>query len=122
MSEKKPCEEVTITPDRDVLIKHRNNFQKQVLDNVLDLRRHEQIKAKDPNYQRQDPQSGKYIGIDELISNYRKAGENARSYVELIDELLQMEEKGTLAECWAELHLIPSPIADGEEKGDTPKE
>lgn len=108
--------EVVLTPNKDVLITHRNSFQKQLLENILDLKRHQAIKKQDPNFQRQNPQTQKYIGIDELIENYRKAAVNALSYVETIDELLAAEDQGTLATAWADIRSIPSPIAEEVQK------
>lgn len=91
---------ITLTADKDVLITHRNAFQKTLLDNILDLRRHEYIKTVKPDYQRKN-QQGKYIGIDELIEDYKKGAANAKSYVDIIDELLEMDNDGKLSEAWA---------------------
>jgi hypothetical protein len=103
--------------DKDILMEHRNNFQKQLMDNLLDLRRHEAIKAIDPNYQRQNPQSGKYTSIDELIENYRKAAANAKSYVQIIDDFLQKDESGSLSSEWENVELVPFPISFGKDEG-----
>ncbi len=102
--------EVLLTPDKDVLTGHRNNFQKQLIETVLDLKRHERIKKEDPTYQRQNTQTGKYTGINEMIENYRKAAVNAKAYVEIIDELLAIDEQGILQTAWEDIHKIPSPI------------
>lgn len=112
---------VTITPDKDVLIKHRNNFQKTLLDNILDLRRHEFIKTIKPDYQRKN-QQGKYEDIDELISAYKKGAANAKSYVDIIDGLLAMEAEGKLVEAWAEISETPTPVNADEAKDEAPAE
>ena len=100
MSEEK--KEVTITEDKEVLIFHRNKFQKTLIDNILDLRRHEYIKTIKPDYQRKSEQ-GKYIDVDDLIEGYKKGAANAKSYVAVIDELLAMDTTGTLSEAWREI-------------------
>ncbi len=82
---------VELTKDKEVLIVHRNNFRKALINSTLDLLRHEQMQKIDPKYQRKD-QSGKYIGINELIEEYKKSASNAKSYVEIVDELLKMDQ------------------------------
>ena len=93
---------VTLTSDKDVLITHRNAFQKTLLDNILDLKRHEYIKTIKPDYQRKN-QQGKYEDINDLIEQYKKQAANAKSYVEIIDALLAKETEGTLATEWSEI-------------------
>ena len=110
-------EEKTITSDKEVLIAHRNKFQKTLLDNILDLRRHEYIKTIKPDFQRAN-QQGKYEGIDELIDNYKSGAANAKSYVKIIDELLAMDNAGNLSEAWADI----SETTDEEEKDESPIE
>lgn len=102
--------EITLTPDKEVLLNHRNDFQKQYIDNVLDLQRHNVIREKDPKYQRQ-AQNGQYVGIEELIEKYRNAAANALSYVTIIDGLLKADEAGTLGEA---LDLITKAGAEKE--------
>ena len=99
-------EEKTITSDKEVLIAHRNKFQKTLLDNILDLRRHEYVKTIKPDFQRVN-QQGKYIGIDELIEDYKKGAANAKSYVGIIDEMLSMDTAGNLPEAWADISEVP---------------
>ena len=99
-------EEKTITSDKEVLIAHRNKFQKTLLDNILDLRRHEYVKTIKPDFQRVN-QQGKYIGVDELIEDYKKGAANAKSYVGIIDEMLRMDTAGNLPEAWADISEVP---------------
>ena len=90
------AKEVKIIPGRDMLIEQRNNFQKQLVDDILDYQRHLEMKESDPNYQRQNPQNGKYTGIEDLIEKYREAIVNARAYVNMIDDLLKIDAEGNL--------------------------
>lgn len=82
--------QVSLTPDKDVLTAQRNTFQKQVLDNTLDLKRHIEIKRVTPDYVREQ-QQGKDVPIDTLIESYTKALDNAINYVALIDGLLKAD-------------------------------
>ena len=50
-----------------------------------------------------------------MIEKVRKNAVNALSYVETIDELLVAETNGTLAESWANINSIPSPIQEVQE-------
>lgn len=111
-------EEKTITSDKEVLIAHRNKFQKTLLDNILDLRRHEYVKTIKPDFQRAN-QQGKYIGVDELIKDYKKGAANAKSYVGIIDEMLRMDTAGNLPEAWADISETPKVE---ETEDDAPKE
>lgn len=104
MDEKK---EVEIVPNKELLTNQLNAFNKQLIDNVLDYRRHLQIMSVDPSHQRQNPQTGKFVGIEELVDNYRRAALNAREYVTVINELLKADTDGTLAETWSTLEYVP---------------
>jgi len=108
--------ETLLTPDKDVLTVHRNNFQKQLIEAVLDLKRHEIIKKEDPTFQRKNPQTGKYTGIDEIMETLRKAAVNAKAYVEIIDELLAINEQGLLQTTWENVHEIPSPFSGNDQE------
>lgn len=99
--------QVTLTPDKDMLVAQRNTFQKQVLDNTLDLRRHLQIQKVDPNYVREQ-QQGKDVPIAKLIENYTKGLVNAIEYVGIIDELLKADGEQTLEE------NIANTVGEGE--------
>lgn len=110
MSEEKGT---TIVPDKEMLIAQRNSFQKQLIDNFLDYTRHIQIKEVNGDYTR-PTQDGKVIGVDTLIENYRIAAASAKAYVDIIDELLEADKKGTLAEAWENVEQIPSPIEPPE--------
>lgn len=111
--------EVTMTPAKDVLIGQRNSFQKQLIDNILDLKRHIEIQTEDPKYQR-PTQQGRYVGIDEIVDNYRTAAANAKAYVEIIDELLEAESKGTLSEAWENVGKILNPFPPKPKDEPTP--
>lgn len=113
---------VEIVADKEVIIRHRNDFQKSLLDNILDLKRYQIVKEINPEYHKpRNPQladsepNRKYV--DEMIDDCRKSAANAKSYVEICDELLKADEAGTLAEAWAEIDNVQSPIQDVDEKG-----
>lgn len=92
---------VELVMDRDTLVTHRNNFQKSLLGNLLDLRHHENIKKNDPDFKRMVKDRGA-VGVDELIEDYKQGLEAARDYVEIIDNLLAMEVVGNLKDAWTE--------------------
>jgi len=93
---------IELTKDRDTLIGHRNNFQASLIGNILDMLRYEKIKELNPEQQIKNQQTGKFVSVDELIEEKRKGARNARSYVEIIDELLGLDADGKLPEVWAE--------------------
>lgn len=94
--------EVVLTTDKELLTKQRNNFQTQLVNNALDLTRHLQIQESDPEFQRQNAQ-GKFMGIGEIVENYKKSVQAAKAYVEIIDAMLKADEAGELGEAIAEL-------------------
>lgn len=102
MSEETKTPAVELVMDRDTLVTHRNNFQKSLLGNLLDLRHHENIKKNDPEFKRMVSKERGVVGIDELIEDYKHGLESAISYVEIIDALLQMDADGKLSDAWSE--------------------
>ena len=123
MTEEK--KEVEIVTNKELLTNQLNAFNKQLIDNVLDYRRHLQIMSVDPSYQRQNKQTGQFVNIDELVDSYRKAALNAREYVTVINELLKADTEGKLAESWSQLENVPVNMGKKEPKEegtDEPKE
>ncbi len=115
-------QEVKLTPNIELLTAQRNSFQKQLIDNILDYRRHLKIMHIEPNYQRQNTQTGKFTTIDELVNSYRKASLNAKDYVEIIDELLKADKEGKLSEAWSNLEAIPVNIKKEGSEGEGQEE
>lgn len=105
-------------PIKDILVGHRNTFQKTMVDNILDLQRHIVIQKENKNYQRQDQQTGKFIDIETMISDYRKAYNNAKSYIEIIDTVLATgDEEKMLAKIEEFANTFPSPVdVEGEKE------
>lgn len=82
-----------MTPVRDMLIKHRNKFQQDFVDNSLDLKRHLAIQKETPDYVREDKNTGKDVRIEKIIEEYVKAAKNAKFYLDIINEVLAITDE-----------------------------
>jgi hypothetical protein len=91
-------DKVVLVSTEEFLIEHRNTFQKQLVDNTLDLQRHLAIQQADPEFQRENPKNGKYVGIAELIENYTNAAKNAYEYLKIINGVLAVKDEEKMVE------------------------
>lgn len=93
---------VVITPDRDVLTKHRNDFQKTLLGTLLNLKSNLDTIKVNPKAKVLNSQ-GQPQPIQDAINGQKKEMENSRKYVLIIDELLEKEKAGTLSTEWVDV-------------------
>lgn len=102
-------QEVKILTNREVLENYRNDFTAKLMGNLLDLKRHEEIKASDPGYKKVN-QMGQEIPVNDLIVLYKGGVKNAKEYLKIIDKLLKEEEANQLAPYFEDKYLDQKPV------------
>lgn len=89
---------------KEHLTYYLNMFQDKLIANCIDLAHYTRIEIDEPDYK--TIQNGQQVSIKDLILGAKKGARLARNNVAHINELIAMEEAGTLAENWSDEKLL----------------